>query len=110
MNLTLYDCWGLTQYTQRLGVRAQIGVERSKHVTQNVFVVGWGIAALTALHVSSVEPLSGTICLGLPLIKRSKQLKHVMSDIKCPVLFIVGKRHLSRQSCFGRRARIRIFY
>jgi len=82
----------LSQYTQQLvtGVRAQIGVERSKHVTQNVFCVGWGMAALTALHVSSVEPLSGTICLGLPLTKRSKQLKHVMSDIKCPVLLIVG--------------------
>ena len=63
---------------------------RSKHDSKNVFAVGWGVAALTLLHVASVEPIRGAICLGLPLNKKHRPLRNVIGDIKCPVLLVIG--------------------
>ena len=55
-----------------------------------MFAVGWGVASLTLLHVASVEPIRGAICLGLPLNKKHRPLRNVIGDIKCPVLFVIG--------------------
>ena len=63
---------------------------RSKHDSKNVFAVGWGVASLTLLHVASVEPLRGAVCLGLPLTKKHRPLRNVIGDIQCPVLFVIG--------------------
>ena len=48
------------------------------------------MASLTLLHVASVDPIRGAVCLGLPLNKKHRPLRNVIGDIKCPVLFIVG--------------------
>ncbi|XP_050732045.1 KAT8 regulatory NSL complex subunit 3-like isoform X5 [Eriocheir sinensis] len=76
-------------------VRRRLGDYRSQYPASPLVLMGWGIGAVIACHVSMLESVTANICLGFPMIgaegKRG-EADDPLLDCRTPTLFVVGEK------------------
>ncbi|XP_071445251.1 KAT8 regulatory NSL complex subunit 3 isoform X2 [Hetaerina americana] len=74
--------------------RAKLRELRATNINSQIFLIGWGQAALLACQVSLVEPVAAVICLGFPMhtVEGNRgEPDDSLLDMHCPVYFIIGQ-------------------
>ncbi|XP_069986405.1 uncharacterized protein Rcd1 isoform X3 [Penaeus vannamei] len=76
-------------------VRARVVECKSQYPNSPIVLLGWGIGAVIACHVSMLEMVTANICLGFPVTgatgKRG-EADDPLLDIRTPTLFIIGEK------------------
>ncbi|XP_042233588.1 KAT8 regulatory NSL complex subunit 3-like isoform X8 [Homarus americanus] len=76
-------------------VRARVVECKSQYPSSPVVLLGWGIGAVIACHVSMLETVTANICLGFPMTGASGKRGEAddpLLDCRTPTLFIIGEK------------------
>ncbi|XP_071522490.1 uncharacterized protein Rcd1 isoform X3 [Panulirus ornatus] len=76
-------------------VRARVVECKSQYPNSPVVLLGWGIGAVIACHVSMLETVTANICLGFPMMGASGKRGEAddpLLDCRTPTLFIIGEK------------------
>ncbi|XP_042873159.1 KAT8 regulatory NSL complex subunit 3-like isoform X2 [Penaeus japonicus] len=76
-------------------VRARVVECKNQYPNSPIVLLGWGIGAVIACHVSMLEMVTANICLGFPVTgatgKRG-EADDPLLDIRTPTLFVIGEK------------------
>ncbi|CAL4074696.1 unnamed protein product, partial [Meganyctiphanes norvegica] len=94
-------------------VRGRILECRTQYPNSPIVLLGWGIGAVIACHVSMLENVSANICLGFPITSASGKRGEAddpLLDCRTPTLFIIGEKatNVSIDDLEEMRMRIRV--
>ncbi|KAK4318834.1 hypothetical protein Pmani_010156 [Petrolisthes manimaculis] len=94
-------------------VRARVAEVRSQYPASPIVLLGWGIGAVIACHVSMLESVTATICLGFPMVGASGKRGEAddpLLDCRTPTLFIIGEKaaNVSVEDMEELRVRLRV--
>ncbi|XP_045592911.1 KAT8 regulatory NSL complex subunit 3 isoform X5 [Procambarus clarkii] len=76
-------------------VRARVLECKSQYPISPIVLLGWGIGAVIACHVSMLETVAANICLGFPMTGASGKRGEAddpLLDCRTPTLFIIGEK------------------
>ncbi|XP_069954472.1 KAT8 regulatory NSL complex subunit 3 isoform X5 [Cherax quadricarinatus] len=76
-------------------VRARVIECKSQYPNSPVVLLGWGIGAVIACHVSMLETVTANICLGYPMTGASGKRGEAddpLLDCRTPTLFVIGEK------------------
>ncbi|XP_068235306.1 KAT8 regulatory NSL complex subunit 3-like isoform X2 [Palaemon carinicauda] len=76
-------------------VRARVVDCKAQYPNSSIVLLGWGIGAIIACHVSVLETVTANICLGYPVTGASGKRGEAddpLLDCRTPTLFIIGEK------------------
>ncbi|XP_066972870.1 KAT8 regulatory NSL complex subunit 3 isoform X4 [Macrobrachium rosenbergii] len=76
-------------------VRARVVDCKTQYPNSSIVLLGWGIGAIIACHVSVLETVTANICLGYPVTGASGKRGEAddpLLDCRTPTLFIIGEK------------------
>ncbi|KAK7081582.1 KAT8 regulatory NSL complex subunit 3, partial [Halocaridina rubra] len=76
-------------------VRARVVDCKSQYPNSSIVLLGWGIGAVIACHVSMLEAVTANICLGYPVTGASGKRGEAddpLLDCRTPTLFVIGEK------------------